>query len=80
MQREPLSYLVLLRHVANSGRQHELDAIYGQEAVSTLVGICWNKGYIEARRNVTHDHPKPSYTYTFITPLGEAKLKELEEE
>ena len=80
MQREPLSYKVMLRHFANGGRQHGLDAIYGQENVSALVGICWEKGYVEADKIVTNDHPKPSYMFKSVTPLGKAKLEELEEE
>ncbi len=80
MQREPLSFKVLLRHFANGGRQHELNAIYGEEEVSTLVGICRDRGYVEAEESVTHDHPRPSYKFKFMTPLGAAKLKELEEE
>ncbi len=79
MQREPLSYKVMLRHFADGGRQHELDAIYGEESVSTLVGICRDNGYVEADKIVTHDHPTPSYMFKFMTPLGEAKLEELEE-
>ncbi len=80
MRPDPLSFKVLLRHFANGGRQHELDAIYGEEAVSTLVEICWDKGYIEADRIVVHDRPKPSYMFKFMTDLGIAKLVELVKE
>ena len=78
MQREPLSYKVLLRSVLDRRDQNELDEVYGEEHVSDLVKICWDKGYVEANELITHDHPKPRYRYTFITELGKAKLRSLE--